>query len=435
MRTYNANGTLNAAAAQAGDTSTRSSEGFWSEPEEVFPLGYPDPVQCFDNYNPAWVQYPPPTLPVATAAAATSGTSNARKAGAASSGTSIQGSAADGSKHWHRDPQAAGVAAASAPQPEGYVYSGGGDASFLFPSEMIHFALNDSRAPTPRAAGNDGVMDIRMLVSRDNVNFSFVSRDPFIPRGVGYRDPVSGCYNGTGSDRDGGFVFATNGGILDNGEANSIYMLYWGSQTTHAGGGAYLYTQWPGAYSGIFAARLRREGFVSLRTVQGGMAVGNGSFTTQPFAFPPLEQVCPTGTGTGGTSGSASGYQLSLNVHTSVSGSLSAALLAVQPDGSLSPVPGYGADNAVHVMGNYIRVPLAWTSDAQAARTMSSASLAAAAAGEHDGNAANGAIGTGTGTGGVYSDLSSFASPSAQYVLSVNMTRAQLYAWQLTCMY
>jgi hypothetical protein len=145
--------------------STVFDNASWSTPVEVFPLGLPDPINCFDNYNPALLVY--------------------------------------------------------------------GDALFLFPSEFRHFALNDSHAPSSRAAGNDGIMDARILVSRTGNDFRFVSRDPIIPRGVGIRDPLSGLYNVSGSDRDAGFVFVTANGLLDTGDLNTISLLYWGSQTTH----------------------------------------------------------------------------------------------------------------------------------------------------------------------------------------------------------
>lgn len=265
-------------------------------------------------------------------------------------------------------------------------------AGLLFPSEFIHIPIAASGSPIPRSAGNDGVMDIRMLVSRDNRNFSWVSRDAFIPRGVGRRDPASGLYNATGSDRDAGFVFATVNGLLDRGDPNSVYMLYWGSQTTHAGGGAFLYTQWPQAYSGIFAAKLRREGFVALRTPQGSDTVGSGYFVTDPFTVPTVDAVCP-----GAPAGT--GLALALNVHASVSGSFAASILS--PAAGYKPIPGYAAEDAAPQWGNFIRQPLQWT------------------------------IGSG-GFGNVTADIAPLAGQVV--ALNVTLTRAQLYAWELQCL-
>jgi len=167
--------------------------GPWSTPAEVVALGPPgDPLNCFDNYNPALITLPPCA----------------------------------------------------------------GDATLLLPSEFVHFPIVDSRAPTPRAAGNDGVMDVRLVAGRNisaagDGGFAFVSRDAFLPRGVGTRDPVSGLWNGTAvdvydadtsggattltvaSEPDAGFVFATTQGVIDTGIGTTIKLLYWGSQTTH----------------------------------------------------------------------------------------------------------------------------------------------------------------------------------------------------------
>lgn len=39
------------------DGSTVFDPAAWSEPVEVLQLGYPDPFNCFDNYNPSWLQF------------------------------------------------------------------------------------------------------------------------------------------------------------------------------------------------------------------------------------------------------------------------------------------------------------------------------------------------------------------------------------------
>ena len=190
--------------------SSESAHGPWSKPIEAFPLGDPDPIQCFDNYNPATLHY------------------------------------------------------------KG-VY-------FIFPSGFLHWAANDSGAPIFRAGANDGVMDVRLALSRTALGpYTFPTRDPFISRGIGTIDPSCKLLNGTGSDRDAGFVFSSASGLLDPDFLHSapsddnpspwMYHIYWGSQTTHAGGGAFLGRYWPGAYSGIFKARLRREGYVALSTL------------------------------------------------------------------------------------------------------------------------------------------------------------------------
>ncbi|CAF3725699.1 unnamed protein product [Rotaria sp. Silwood1] len=68
-----------------------------------------------------------------------------------------------------------------------------------------HWAEADSGAPIPRAASNDGVMEIRLATSRTAIGpFTFPTRDPFIPRGIGAIDSSCKLLNATGSDRDAG---------------------------------------------------------------------------------------------------------------------------------------------------------------------------------------------------------------------------------------
>lgn len=298
----------------------------WSEPVEVVQLGLPDPADCFDNYNPGLIRYQ--------------------------------------------------------------------DAFLLLSSEFWHFAEAYSRAPTPRAAGNDGIMDIRLLTSRDGSNFTFVSRDAFITRGVGYRDDVSGWYNVSGSDLDAGFVFATVNGLIagtappgSQQPAASMHVLYWGSQTTHAGGGAYLFQSWPGAFSGIFRAKLRTEGFAALSTPPAGAdGTGAGWFVTVPLTIPSPAAIC---------SAAALGTQLAINVKTSVAGSASVTVL--NTDGS--PVAGWDASSFQTLKGNYIRTPLAWNvSDS------------------------------------VTSDLwAAFGAAGVSVRFNFSMTRTLLYAWEWQC--
>ncbi|CAF0866955.1 unnamed protein product [Adineta steineri] len=188
--------------------SNESAYGPWSESVEAFPLGTPDPIQCFDNYNPAALFY-------------------------------------------HN------------------IY-------FLFSSGYLHWAETNSGASIPGAAQNDGVMDIRLALSRiPHGLFTFLTRDPFISRGISIIDPKTKLVNGTESDRDAEFVFSSSNGLIDpdfirsdvSTLSPSMHHIYWGSQTTHAGGGAYLSQYWSDAFTGIFKARLRREDYVSLSTL------------------------------------------------------------------------------------------------------------------------------------------------------------------------
>jgi hypothetical protein len=270
--------------------SSNSVYGPWSKPVEAFPLGASDPTQCFDNYNPATLHYK--------------------------------------------------------------------DVYFIFPSAFWHWAEADSGAPIPRAGSNDGVMDIRLAVSRTALGpYTFPSRDPFIPRGIGSVDPSCKLLNATGSDRDAGFVFSSASGLLDPDFLRStsddnpspwIYHVYWGSQTTHAGGGAYLGRYWPGAYSGIFKARVRREGYVALSTLTSN-PTGYGWLLSQILSLPRMDL--------NSTANSAL-LQLRINAEIATSG-----FLAVQFEdgGTGNPIPGYTFDECKSLHGNGIRQLLEWS--------------------------------------------------------------------------
>ena len=276
--------------------SNGSVYGPWSEPVETFPLGSPDEIQCLDSYN---------------------------------SGT--------------------------------LYYKG---VYFLFPSAYRHWAKADSGSPyTP---SNDGVMDIRLAVSRTPLGpYTFPSRDSFIPRGVGTIDPSCKILNGTGSDRDAGFVFSSANGLLDpdllelnedeklQGSTDDnpsawMYHTYWGSQTTHAGAITVLGTFWPGAYSGIFKARVRREGYVALSTLTSN-PTGHGSLLTQVLSLPKsyINSI-------------KNDVQLQLRINADVA---TVGFLNVQlEDGQTgNPIPGYTFDQCKTLHGTGIRQLIQWS--------------------------------------------------------------------------
>ena len=260
-----------------------SDQTGWGPAETILKAGFPDVRDCLDNYNPS-------ALTVADA--------------------------------------------------------GTGSLYILLPSVMRHIPLDQSGAPDTRAGANDGFMDIRLATSRNAINFTFPSRNAFIRRGVGARDPLCGLYNASGSDRDAGFVFATNTGLLDpdlalvpppSTPSPWVSTLYWGSQTTHAGGGAYLYRYWPGAFTGIFRAKMRREGWVGLSTLPYDL-VGAGSARTVALLLPQPK--------------SGLGLFLSFNAAVDVAGVLSIAILSAD---TLKPLSGFGHNDCKSLYGNGIR--------------------------------------------------------------------------------
>lgn len=255
--------------------------------------------------------------------------------------------------------------------------AGTGTLYVMLPSSFRHMALADSGAPDSRAGANDGVMDIRLAVSRDGANFSFPSRDAFISRGVGARDPASGLYNASGSERDAGFVFATAGGVIDADPASpSISLLYWGSQTTHAGGGAYLY-RYSGAFTGVFRARLRREGWAALATLPSDPA-GAGAAATVPLLLP--------------VPAPGSALFLRLNADVSVAGTLNVTLVDAA---TRAPLPGFGPGDCAALHGNGVRQLVSCV---------------------------------GAGAGG---DLARLASQKVPVVIQFTLVHAKLYAWEL----
>ena len=304
--------------------SNDSIYGPWTDQIEAFQLGAPDPIQCFDNYNPATLYYK--------------------------------------------------------------------DVYFLFPSGFRHWTSADSGAPPPLATAYDGVMEIRLAVSRTAIGpFIFPTRDPFIPRGIGDIDPISKILNATGSDRDTGLLFASANGLFDpdfllqssSSDADEnpsawMYHLYWGSQTTH-GSGAYLGRYWPGAFSGIFKARIRREGYVALSTSPSN-PTGYGSLLTQILSLPSINS------------------QLQMKINAEIA---TAGFVQVQFEDGITgnPISGYTFNECKQLHGNGIRQLLEWSRQ-------------------------NGTI--------YSSDLSSLINYPGGIRIRINMVHTKLYSWFLS---
>lgn len=244
---------------------------------------------------------------------------------------------------------------------------------------------------------------MRLAVSRDGSNYSFVSRDAFIPRGLGYRDPVKGSFTLLDSEPDAGFVFSTAGGLLDpdalapQGPGRApptpsapfpfvvpsarVGLLYWGAQRTHGGSAAS-----PG-FQGILRATLRREGFVAARSPPND-PVGAASFTTVPLLVPSPAVAC-SGVG------NATSLWLLLNARTAVAGSVAVTLLNAT---SLAPLAGF--DTPVPFTGDAVRTAVGWATTDDPARP-------------------------------VAHDIGVLAGQSV--VVSVTLVHAELFAWEVQC--
>lgn len=275
-----------------------------------------------------------------------------------------------------------------------------GSTTLLLPSSFRHYATAESSHSSysnDNFTSNDGVLDVRLAVSRDGASFSFVSRDAFLPRGVGYRDPTTGAFTAGDSDLDAGFVFATAGGLVDTDvlqlpalhspfpfplPSKRVGLLYWGGQRTHGGESA-------GAFQGVLRADMRREGYAALRSPPDD-PVGAGSFRTLPLVVPSASTACS------GQPGAQ--LWLLLNAQTSVAGQVTLALL--QP-GTLEPIPGYSPTMSVPFYGDSVRTPAGWAPG-------------------------------GNGTSPLLSrDLAPLAGQSV--VVLVSLTHAQVFAWVLQC--
>jgi hypothetical protein len=176
----------------------------------------------------------------------------------------------------------------------------------------------------------------------------------------------------------------TSSGVLDTGSPTSVDLLYWGSQTTHAGGGAFLYTQWPGAFSGILRARVRREGFAAV-ACEGQAALAGCAWASVAIQLPSLA-AC----------GGSPGLSLWLNARTSVAGYVRVQL---QPGPGLPPFPGFGAAEAAPFVGDSIRAVVGWNV---------------------------------TGDGTLVTDVSPLRA-SSPLVVNVSMLHARIYAWEWRC--
>ena len=258
-----------------------------------------------------------------------------------------------------------------------------------------HLPAAQSGAPIPRASDNDGFMDVRLATSRNGVNWTFApgGRDAFLPRGVGVRDVRSGLYNGSGSDLDAGFVYAANGGLLDpdmamatsnnnnNHDATTsqspptspwVWILYWGGQSTHAGGGAFMYTQ-PDAFAGLFRARIRREGWTALASPRGdAAATGSGWAATVPLRLPihatktsslshqPTNGASVSATAKDSTQAAAPILVLRVNAEVDAAGNITVAIINAT---TMQPLPGYSSAACMPLRGNSLRQTVVWGGD------------------------------------------------------------------------
>ena len=155
--------------------------------------------------------------------------------------------------------------------------------NLFFPTMFHHFTVPDNCSisskkcrPAPNGRGNDGLLSIRLVVSRDARKLSYVEaedgRASFVDFGLnkcgpnavhttspeGWCDMKSGVLAKTTFDTSGGYMVAGSVNSLD-GDAVLTYAS--GQPFTHNGWG---YDTW-GSNTGIRLLQSRKHGFVSLR--------------------------------------------------------------------------------------------------------------------------------------------------------------------------
>eukprot|EP00038_Savillea_parva_P008938 m.180164 g.180164 ORF g.180164 m.180164 type:complete len:634 (+) comp14943_c0_seq1:174-2075(+) len=142
---------------------------------------------------------------------------------------------------------------------------------FFFPSFYHHFSSG-----APFGFGNDGLLDIRMVVSSNGTNLKYVpgngNRAPFVPLGInacgagttspsvtgGWCSPDTGIEAKTAFDTSAMYMAS---GYVTSVDGNEIYLYSSGQPFTHGGdAGKQLW----GNNTGMRVLRLRKDGFTSV---------------------------------------------------------------------------------------------------------------------------------------------------------------------------
>ena len=177
------------------------------------------------------------------------------------------------------------------------------DAYFMFPSLYRHFP-----EPPVGKRGNDGYVDIQMAASRDGVNWTRISRAPYVRMGIEGSSDSSSMYMAVG--------------VVRNGDA--LYQYYGGYTTTHGQSGV----PHPGS---IHRLEQRLDGFAYAEAPAEG-----GAITTPLITF--------------------SGARLLLNYDASAGGTGEVALL----DADGNEIPGFGLADCDELGANALAREATW---------------------------------------------------------------------------
>ena len=144
-----------------------------------------------------------------------------------------------------------------------------------FPSFFAHFPSYDG-AGAPYGFDNDGILDIRLLVSRDGKHIGYAparnGRAPFVALGPtscgpgatapsvmgGWCDPNSPAQARTAPDTSGTYMAS---GWVPSADGSEVYLMASAQPETH---GAVAQTHVWGKNTGVRVLRLRKHGFVSV---------------------------------------------------------------------------------------------------------------------------------------------------------------------------
>ena len=182
------------------------------------------------------------------------------------------------------------------------------DSYFLFPSPYRHF-----RNPPVGKYGNDGLLDIQMATSRDGIQWTRLTRDPYVPLGLEGEIDSKQLYMAVGMVRSGNHIFQYYGGY------------------NHSHGASQGLTR----RGSICRLQQRLDGFVSADA-----AFEGGEFTTPLVTF--------------------AGSRLVLNINTSAMGTCKAEILDVEGN----PVAGHSLADCDEIGGNFIEKTVTWKGNA-----------------------------------------------------------------------
>ena len=226
----------------------------------------------------------------------------------------------------------------------------------FFPSMYFHFGKNN-----PFGFGNDGLLDIRLLVSRDGKKLNYVgpraaaARAPFVKLGVnkcgprasspsapqGWCSPTTGVEQHTSFDTSA--MYMASGHLLSP-DGTSLLFYASGQPFTHGGDSA---NQTWKTNTGIQVLRLRRDGFVSVDSPYNFSGGANNSLYPHLLTTElTVHADCPA----------PQQVALAVNMVTSVAGFVAVGI--VQNGQELA---GYSLAEADRLKGNAISATATWS--------------------------------------------------------------------------